>query len=462
MTSTIDLAALRQLLENNVTGLISTMHRHVDLGEECERLGLPTPPDEGSKHERVKASLAALPDTELPMAAENILASQLPVDAAIRNKIQDILWASYGSCEMPKRTRREIARRLDLESLVYSADRFMALLDRLWVLGDDLLGLVSGVRTSLRANIEQHVFRNPGDWDAEHLFEQLGAFEATDARFARFLEGLVSADVIPDEPAQRRIVDIVNPHLHSAGVELRQTGEDEGYPVFSIVSTQAARNRQAKNLIFASREKPDIRFRDAVNNDIEIVGNADKVLDYEKSIGSDGLRWRDLQAWWMDREQFTDAAEAKKSLYKRLTTCLPPSSPPQRNLYELYHEIHGSAVPDLPALLPEVWLHWDWKTVRDRGPKALLRFRMDFLLLLPRGQRVVIEVDGSQHYSSDGKPDGAKYATNMRADRDLKLSGYEVFRFGATELQDRERARALLQQFFANLFQRFEVTPRRD
>ena len=336
---------------------------------------------------------------------------------------------------------------------------------RLWVLDDDLFSWLTceGSTTSLRARIEQHVFRNPGDWTTEYLFEQLGAFEATDARFARFLEGLVSADVIPDEPAQRRIVDTVNPHLHSWGLELRETGDDGGYPVFSVVSTRAARNRQPKNLIFATLAKPDIRFRDAVNNDIEIVENADKVLVYEQSIGSDGIRWRDLQAWWMDREQLADETDAKKSLYQRLIRSLPPNSPPQRNLYELYHEIYGSAVPDLPALLPEVWLHWDWKTVRDRGPQALLRFRMDFLLLLSRGQRVVIEVDGSQHFTGpDGKPDGIKYATNIRGDRDLKLSGYEVFRFGATELQDRERARTLLQQFFADLFRRFEVTSRSD
>ena len=119
-------------------------------------------------------------------------------------------------------------------------------------------------------------------------------------------------------------------------------------------------------------------------------------------------------------------------------------------------------MPDLPALLPEVWLHWDPVAAKVRGPKALLRFRMDFLLLLPHGERVVIEVDGSHHFSSDGKPDGKKYSDNMRGDRDLKLNGYEVFRFGATELLDREGARALLQQFFADLFRRFNVTPRRD
>ena len=77
-------------------------------------------------------------------------------------------------------------------------------------------------------------------------------------------------------------------------------------------------------------------------------------------------------------------------------------------------------------------------TVRERGRDALLGHRMDFLLLLPHGQRVVLEVDGSHHYATpDGKrPDATRYAANMPADRELKLDGYEVFRFGATELRD--------------------------
>ena len=136
--------------------------------------------------------------------------------------------------------------------------------------------------------------------------------------------------------------------------------------MFSVVSTRAARNPGPKNLIFATLAKPDIRFTDAIDNDIEIVENADEALVYDRPIGADGIRWRDLQAWWKDSKQLTDEAEAKKSLYQRLIRCLPSNSPPQRNLYELYHEIHGCAVPDLPALLPEVWLHWDPMTPRTR------------------------------------------------------------------------------------------------
>jgi very-short-patch-repair endonuclease len=116
-------------------------------------------------------------------------------------------------------------------------------------------------------------------------------------------------------------------------------------------------------------------------------------------------------------------------------------------------------VPDLPALLPEIWLHWDHKTVQERGEDAFRRFRMDFLLLLPRGHRVVLEVDGASHYTApDGRPDAATYANGVREDRELKFRGYEVFRFGAAELQDRERAHTLLQEFFTELFRCFGIS----
>ncbi|MDQ7907661.1 hypothetical protein RB614_24370 [Phytohabitans sp. ZYX-F-186] len=278
---------------------------------------------------------------------------------------------------------------------------------------------------------------------------RLGAFEASDRRFVLFLEGLASADVVPDEPVQRRTVAVVNRHLHDIGAELRETGIRGGYPVFTLVSTRTPAGRP-KNVIFASRTKPDIRIVDALNNDIQIVGETDALV-YDRPIGTDGIRWRDLQLWWKETRNLDGDVEAKTTLYRKLLSSLPENSPPQTLLYSLYHEIFGPAVYDLPALLPEVWLHWDPQTVRMRGADALLRFRMDFLMLLPRGIRVVLEVDGVRHYSQDGRPHPPTYAENMRADRELKLTGYEVFRFGAAELKDRTQSRALLQEFFVSL-----------
>jgi hypothetical protein len=47
----------------------------------------------------------------------------------------------------------------------------------------------------------------------------------------------------------------------------------------------------------------------------------------------------------------------------------------------------------------------------------------------------------------------------MRADRELKLSDYEVFRFGADELRTEKQARTTIQVFFQDLFRSFGVPP---
>jgi very-short-patch-repair endonuclease len=238
---------------------------------------------------------------------------------------------------------------------------------------------------------------------------------------------------------------------------MRESDMEDGYPVFTVVSTHAVPVGRPKNLIFASSVKPDLRFRDAVNNDIEIVTNAEKVLVYDRPISVEGLRWRDLQAWWSETKGIDSEDVAKRTLYRRLRDSLPKNSPAQVLLFDAFHHGFSNTVPSLPALLPEVWLHWDPKMVRERGADALLRFRMDFLLLLPHGVRIVLEVDGKHHYARDnGQADSARYAATVAADRDLKLAGYEVFRFGTEELQG-EAARGLVKKFFDTLFKRYGV-----
>lgn len=146
------------------------------------------------------------------------------------------------------------------------------------------------------------------------------------------------------------------------------------------------------------------------------------------------------------------ATSTPKALHNRLLACLPRSSPPQRHLFKQYHRVHGFRVQELPALLPEVWLHWDPQTVKARGKDALLRFRLDFVLLLSHGRRVVLEVDGMHHYATGQRADPDVCAGTVRGDRELKLSGYEVYRFGAAELADEERAGTLVEAFFRDLY----------
>jgi very-short-patch-repair endonuclease len=82
---------------------------------------------------------------------------------------------------------------------------------------------------------------------------------------------------------------------------------------------------------------------------------------------------------------------------------------------------------------------------------------MDFLMLLPHGVRIVIEVDGKHHYASpEGLADPALYARTVAADRELQLAGHHVFRFGAVELCG-DVGERVVKRFFDDLFKSFEV-----
>lgn len=470
MVGSSDRSALRALLDTSVAPLSDLTH--TVLSKAFDRLGMPAiPQDAGSKRVRVEQSLQQVPDSELPRLAQRILQQDFPfpVRPPLRHQLEDLLWEEGAPPYIPKKARRDLTRALYLPELTQHHDRFLHLLDRLWVIeGPDLSFdefsalLLNGTRpVTLKDLIERHVFRNEEDWSTERLFESLGAFEAGDARFARFLEGLVSADVLLDEHLQEKTASTINDHLRAHGIELRQTGSDGGYPLFTLVSTRLHSNRKPKNIIFASLGKPDIRFQSSVDNDIEIIGGRPgATLVYDREIPVEGLRWRDLHSWWQDTHKFNSESDAGEDLYQRLLRSLPHNSPGQRNLFTAYRTAHPFCADDL-ALLPEVWLHWDPKTVQERGPEALLRSRMDFLLLLPFGQRLVLEVDGVQHYTRDNgrTPDTAKYADMVAADRDLKLRGYEVFRFGHDELKRPEDAKKLLLQFIPNMFSRFKAGP---
>jgi very-short-patch-repair endonuclease len=82
---------------------------------------------------------------------------------------------------------------------------------------------------------------------------------------------------------------------------------------------------------------------------------------------------------------------------------------------------------------------------------------MDFLMLLPDGVRVVLEVDGTHHYADNGgRASPFQYAKMASADRELKLAGYEVYRFGGAELDIDSGASSVI-RFFESLFKRFRV-----
>ncbi|QHG85226.1 hypothetical protein D1O33_24390 (plasmid) [Rhodococcus rhodochrous] len=214
----------------------------------------------------------------------------------------------------------------------------------------------------------------------------------------------------------------------------------------------------AKNLIFAANgPKPELVLRDAVNNDIEIVKNAEYCLVFEQPIPADGLSFARLIEWWREREGLTDAEdrEVGLALHDRLGASIG-ANPVERLIFKVYgrrYKRHGFGIP---ALIPQVYLHYDPYTARSRGipRKPLARQRMDFLLLFSDRQRVVIEVDGQQHYANpDGTANPTLYAEMVAEDRRLRLTGYEVYRFGGKELMKPD-AEDMVSVFFDELHQR--------
>lgn len=210
---------------------------------------------------------------------------------------------------------------------------------------------------------------------------------------------------------------------------------------------------EVKNLIFASfGPKPQIVLRDAVANVIEITEGADRCLVYDRPLPAGGVSWEELVDWWArDMLQDSNLDVAGRHLWRRLAQTL--ASEPERMLFNAYTRRYGQD-SQTPALLPQVWLHYD-PFVRTKWigrPGAVIRQRMDFLLLLPDRRRVVLEVDGRHHYASDdGRADPQRYATMVAEDRRLRLAGYEVYRFGGAEFLDTEASIERMDTFFDEL-----------
>jgi very-short-patch-repair endonuclease len=232
--------------------------------------------------------------------------------------------------------------------------------------------------------------------------------------------------------------------------------------LLQILAVSSPRGRSAfKNLIFAADgPKPELVLADAVSNTIEIVANAQFCLVYDRPLDDAGLSWADLVAWWTQTHapEGTSDRDAANDLYYRLARSLdagrPPSNEPgpESLMFEVYAKLLKQHGFHLPALVPQVYLHYDPYTRtyrRKTGPLA--RQRMDFLMLLRGRRRVVIEIDGIQHYAVGKQASPERYAAMVAEDRKLYLDGYEVVRFGGDEFRAADNARATVNAFFTQL-----------
>jgi very-short-patch-repair endonuclease len=337
---------------------------------------------------------------------------------------------------------------------------------------DDTLGHL-GIHC-LEGMINQWYIKN-ADWSHQELLTQCGALTCSQTRFFKLLERLLHP-IIRRDAVQAKLADEINNYLKRDGFMTRPVSSQSGYTIYGVVRANVGVDGQVKNIIFASiGEKPELVFRDAINNDVEIVKNANNVLVFDRQLPSNGaLLWKDLAGWWADKHALQSVIDAKAPLYRRLKqSVVSANSPGEFALFKTYYKHYGQQMLDrLPALIPQVFLHYDPYTKRQRGDEQFLsRQRMDFLMMFENGIRVVIEIDGRHHYADEGT--GGSYAANARKyaemakeDRWLKLSGYEVYRFGGAEFKDINmkngeigtETEMLIVRFFAGLFDRHNIS----
>jgi hypothetical protein len=156
------------------------------------------------------------------------------------------------------------------------------------------------------------------------------------------------------------IVTQLNLFLEYDGLMLVKTGL---YYKIKRIAASGNSKSAVKNIIFASSgPKPDIVLKDALTNEIEIVKHAEHCLIFDGNT-SDGVTWDNLVDWWMRlKKHLKTRRDAEEELYVTLRKAIPETSPPARLLFKTYYS-KRKTVEHLPALLPEVYLHFDPKTL---------------------------------------------------------------------------------------------------
>ncbi len=434
--------------------IAATLHsvKAYDLPAECERLGLATGTGSeahSSKRVYVRSRLQGLNNDQLLQLGRQV--EQDYVSFSLSEFLR-LLDDSNDGQTVTELTRRSIFKALTDVDL-FGELPLVEQLSKLWPLSE-----MRGA--GFEANLEESVIRhcsNNEDWTNAELLEVVGALSCSRQMFFKLLEAVVSPNARRGKE-QSQLVDTLNTFLKADGYHLRPSGSVSGHSAFSVARISGGVSGAPKNLIFASTgPKPEIVIQDAINNDIRIVRNEEHCLVYDRPIHSGVLTKEQMVVWWKDRQGIQDDAEARRSLSQRLMASL--ASDGERNVFGVYYRAFKDLREKLPALIPQVYLHYDPYTLAQLGGVGRLsRQRMDFLLLFSDAGRVVIEVDGSQHFAEDGKPSLARYADMVAADRDLRLAGYEVYRFGANELTGHGSAERI-ETFFRRLLRKHAVVP---
>lgn len=441
-----------------------------DVPEVCKRFGIQDyikneDADEAhsSKLSYVKKRLIGFSKAELTSIANSVMEEydNNELSAAV------LRVSSHNPGDISDITRRDIVKALNSYNPLFSE---VDIYDCLNIIASETLSVPANnsiLCSELQKDIYQHYINND-DYTNEELLIRCGVLICSQSKFLRFLEELLHP-LLRRGDEQKKLAAELNKFLLNDGYCAIVKEQKSGYPIYSIHNHLGGVKGNIKNLIFASiGAKPEFVIFDAINNDVLITDNADKCLVFDELLPPTGMKWEDMVEWWQRKEHIIDLVEARKALGKRLFESVKMTdSPGEILIFKTYFKrLQKKYGKNLPALIPQVYLHLDplshSQRIKLNKPVILQRQRMDFLMLLGGGVRIVIEVDGKQHYSENGIPSPSLYAAMVMEDRKLRLQGYEVFRFGGFEFVPSYHAPSpedMITDFFEAIFLKNSIIP---
>lgn len=426
-------------------------YKSYEIDEALKRYGIS--PDESldphnSKRIYAKSGLEKLSEKEIIELSKRIAKAE-------ENTVLNMQMENYlGDCifEFTYITRRKLAEYFDKCTKLEGKLRIDELLRGIWNIdepyGSDDEYIFDSI--SVGNYIEKHLRKQDLTYK-EILLDILYLRYISDRKLMKFIERVVNPEVRTTEE-QKQYVKQINEIIDADGFELVVSKKISNELIYKVIKKQK-NSSNMKNLIFAPLgEKPDIVIDDAISNELKIVGNTENCLVYNFEPNSDGLLWKTLVKWWKPNSLMQNV---QNDLFIRLFKSL--DSMPEKEFFHQYYIIFKT-MNNLPALIPQVYLHYDPHAKKWRGNGVVYTHqRMDFLMLLPNGVRIVIEIDGKQHYSEKNIAAPELYAEMASDTRDLQLKGYEVYRFGGYELKEKTQVKTLVKDFFQTLFEKYSI-----
>lgn len=438
-------------LKGIIANHFASEYKAYDLKDVCKNYGIE--PDEGlnpmsSKRIYVDNGLNKLQDEDIWK-----LAGQIVKEFESKELIKELEpYLGDTKLEFSFVTRRRIIDYVNLSGNMEGNMKLDNFLSCIWNM-KETVDIFTGM--TVGEEIVAAVKDNKSMTYRELLTDRLEVKYLPDELFSKFLECLALPEA-RDGEVQKEYVKGINDIIKEDGYELYVDSLVSGTPQYRIGKRIYA-DIELKNLIFAPiGVKPDIVIENSISNELKLVGDTDNCLLYNFDNNADGLTWTTLINWWKNSSK-EENIDPEMGLYNRLKGSL--DSDIEKIFFRVYYNYYRHPVKrDIPALIPQVFLHYDPRSKFQRNGKTIYTHqRMDFLMLLPGGIQIVFELDGQQHYTENGKGEPRLYAEMVKDDRDLRLKGYEVYRFGGYEFLNKNNAKQMICEFFDRIFVRYNI-----